>query len=110
MVGKFNGILVGYRTYDKAVKNDKGETVGSEPKHVYDVFCKGVKTDKTTGLCSDECKVISVIEDEQVLEKMQYAMPVEFYGETKEFRDKNGVRTSMQYSCISAVDIGGGKK
>ncbi len=41
---------------------------------------------------------------------MQYAMPVEFYGETKEFRDKNGVRTSMQYSCISAVDIGGGKK
>ena len=108
MVGKYQGMLVGYRTYDKKIKDDKGEAALSKTQHVYDVFCKGIRTDKTTGLCMDECKVISVIEDDQVLKQMQYAMPVEFYGEANEFMSKGGERkTSIRYFGIEAVEVGG---
>ncbi len=104
MVGKFSGILVGYRKYDKASKDESGKIIVSEQKHVYDVFCTGVKKDKATGLFTDECKVVSVTDTEQVIKNMKYGIPVEFYGEAKTFKDKSGNEKSyMVYSDISAV-------
>ncbi len=105
MVGKFEGILVGYRTYDKAVKDDKGNKTGtSVSQHVYDVYCEGVRKDKATGLFADGCKVISVIEEEDVLPKKHHGMQVQFYGETKEFRGKDGnPNTRIEYSGIVEV-------
>ena len=104
-------MLVGFRTYDKKTKDANGEVVVSKPQYIYDVFCKGIRTDKVTGLCTDESKVIGVIEDEPVLEKMQYGMAVEFYGETSEFRGKDGkTQTSIRYSGIEALELPKGGK
>lgn len=106
MVGKFSGILVGYKKYDKSNKDESGKIIVSEQKHVYSVFCTGVKKDKVTGLFEDECKVVLITEDEQAIKDMKYGMPVEFYGEAKTFKDKSGNEKSyMVYSGISAVGV-----
>lgn len=103
MVGKFEGILVGYKTYDKAV--DKSGTKLSVEHHVYSVFCEGCKKDAKTGLFKDDCKVVSIVEEEQVLKNLQYGMRVEFYGEAMSFKGKDGTEKSyMQFSGITAVN------
>lgn len=109
MVGKFEGTLIGYRTYDKKVKDEKGNVTESKPQYIYDVLCCGVKRDKDTGLYIDECKIVSVVEDEPALETMEYGMGVGFYGETVEFQKKDGRQTVMHYFGICALDIKGGK-
>lgn len=105
MIGKFTGILVGYKEYiaTKKDKDGKSADVGVM-RHVYSVFCGG-KKDKDTGLFVDECKVVSVIEDEQVLPHLEYGLAVEFYGETRVSRDKDGKTSEyLTYSDISAVE------
>lgn len=86
MVGKYDGKLIGYRTYDKDGKK----------KHIYDVFCEGVEKDNATGLYKDECKVVSVVEDTEAITAPKANMPVKFYGE--ETRSKNG--TFIRYHGI----------
>ena len=89
MVGLYEGKLIGYRTYDKDGKK----------KHIYDVLCEGVEKDKDTGLFKDECKVVSVVDEADVITAPKANMLVKFYGE--ETRSKNG--TFIRYHGIDAV-------
>lgn len=106
MVGKFEGILVGYKSYAAKQKDKDGNAVESDisvVKHVYSVFCGGRK-DKETGLFIDDCKVVAIIEDEQVLPNLEYGLAVEFYGETRTSREKGGKTSEyLAYSDIRAV-------
>lgn len=88
MVGKYQGLLLGLRTYTK-----DGKTY-----HVYDVFCAG-KKDSETGLYSTECNIVSIREESPVIDKPKANMQVEFYGETKQ--GKTGIY--VVYSNIEAV-------
>lgn len=97
MVGQFKGTLVGYRSYDKAVTNDDG-TTRSEKRHIYNVFCVGVKRDPQTKLFMDECKIVTVVEEAQVLKTLEYGAHVTFYGETA--KDKKG----NDYMRFSGID------
>lgn len=103
MEGKYMGTLVGYHKYDKVVKDDNGVAVASKPQHVYEVLIRSSKRDKVTGLCLGGSKVISVIEEEQVLKTMTNDMPVTVMGETMEYRDKNGMTLRISYYGIEAV-------
>ena len=89
MVGKYQGRLIGYSTYEKDGK----------VTHVYEVFCGG-KKDSKTGLYTTECSVVR-IRDEAELPNMKADMPVEFYGESK--HGKNG--DYITYSEITAVKV-----
>lgn len=76
MVGKYQGILIGYSNYVKEGKMT----------HVYEVFCGG-KKDENTGLYTSECSIMR-IREEYELDGMVAGMVVEFNGETK--HGKNG--------------------
>lgn len=89
MVGKYQGTLIGYSTYEK-----DGKTT-----HVYEVFCGG-KKDEKTGLYTSECSIVR-IREEYKLDGMVAGMEVEFYGETK--HGKNG--DYILYSDISEVCV-----
>lgn len=91
MTGKYNGNLIGYRTYAKDGKN----------YHMYDVFCEGQK-DTATGLYSTECTIVTIREEHEAITPLVFNMPVEFYGETKQ--SKNG--TYIAYSGIKGVKNG----
>lgn len=90
MVGSYRGVLVGYRTYDK-----DGKT-----KHVYDVFCSGRHKDPQTGLYTEPCEMVVIIEDNQVLKELKYGLPVTFSGEP--INGKNGM--FVRYSGIEALE------
>lgn len=112
MIGKYNGTLVGFRTYDKAVDKDGGkenEKV-SVTNYVYDVFCTGGRKDNDTGLYKDKCEVVSIVENEQVLPNLKYGLAVEFYGEEKRYKDKFGNEKSyIAFSDITPSAAGGAK-
>lgn len=95
MIGKYNGELVGLRTYDK-----DGKT-----QYVYQVFCTGAKKNNATGLYEDGCSIANVIEEHEAIKNPVYGMQVDFYGEM--VNGKNG--SFMRFTDITPSAAGGAK-
>ncbi len=103
MIGIYTGTLIGMREFDKSKKDNDGKIISSEHKVIYSVFCEGMKKDMTSGLFFDECSIVSVFEDCEVLKNPKYGMKVKFYGELKEYSENKVKKQYMYYSDISEV-------